>query len=305
MPCRHFAVDRDGERVGTVSVCCIGRKRDVAAYRRGVDEGPGIVFGFVRQRGIQIERDALRAFGQGHWGRRIGSVERNGSDDFCREIDDQTCDRFAPDVAACGDFDSQCVAFVTEAQRVRRRSFEHLVGLFEQGKRVGGQRIGGQNIPFSLVTARLFCRNLVRYLRAADAFGHRADGRVGIGSCRHIGDRRIENGGRIAGGEVGQREILGVERIVAAVGGRPKGDLVIFVPAGRSPVVVVDPGSGTVGQTVNLRFFRVVAQNGDFDSAGRRSRLLDFLVAGAGADQKQRQYREKDPMFFRHKTVSE
>ena len=98
---RHFAVDRDGERVGTVSVCCIGRKRDVAAYRRGVDEGPGIVFGFVRQRGIQIERDALRAFGQGHWGRRIGSVERNGSDDFCREIDDQTCDRFAPDVAAC------------------------------------------------------------------------------------------------------------------------------------------------------------------------------------------------------------
>ena len=99
--------------------------------------------------------------------------------------------------------------------------------------------------------------------------------------------------------------MLGVERIVAAVGGRPKGDLVVFVPAGRSPVVVVDPGSGTVGQTVNLRFFRVVAQNGDFDSAGRRSRLLDFLVAGAGADQKQRQYREKDPMFFRHKTVSE
>ena len=36
--------------------------------------------------------------------------------------------------------------------------------------------------------------------------------------------------------------MLGVERIVAAVGGRPKGDLVIFVPAGRSPVVVVDPG---------------------------------------------------------------
>ena len=302
---RHFAVDRHGERVGAVPVCRVGRKRDVAAHRRGIDEGPGIVFGFVRQRSGQIERDALRAFGQGHWGRRIGCVERNGSDDFCRKIDDQSCDRFAPDVATGRDFDSQCVAFVTEAQRVRRRSFEHLVGLFEQGKRVGGQRIGGQNIPFPFVTARLFCRDPVRYLRAADAFGHRADGRVGIGSCRHIGDRRAEDGGRIAGGEVGQREMLGVERIVAAVGGRPKGDLVVFVPAGRSPVVVVDPGSGTVGQTVNLRFFRVVAQNGDFDSAGRRSRLLDFLVAGAGADQKQRQYREKDPMFFRHKTVSE
>ena len=79
--------------------------------------------------------------------------------------------------------------------------------------------------------------------------------------------------------------MLGVERIVAAVGGRPKGDLVVFVQRVEAQSLSSIQVRGAVGQAVNLRLFRVVAQNGYFDSAGRRRLLLDFLVAGAGADQ--------------------